>query len=277
MATGLLAGSPCSGALAVEEGLPVAADYEVRVVVDGELLGTVYTAPSMLEEMVAGLALRLGTAPLGVAATVLSLEPLGEGSLLLRASLDMPPAPVEAPLDAALPWELVMETYKRFIGRVSKKRCPYAVHAYAVYLLDPRRVSVEGEELVVDVSRHTAALKAAGLVSRLARSGAARGLAAVAVTTGRVSGDAVEAMAAAGVKVIVSNHHPVLSGLRRARSLGVTLLLRRGDGRGLAAYTHPSRVQGAPLAAPETAAVAAGHQTVVPRILTGGGVVSPLC
>lgn len=275
LAAGAVGGGPCAGALAVEGGLRVAADYEVRVFLDGEPAGIVYASPSMLGEMAAGLALRLGLAPRGTVAGSLSVEQLAGERLVLRASLDRPRAPVAGPVDRVLPWELVAEAYRRFIGRVSKKRCPYAVHAYAVYLLDPRGAGIVGEELVVDVSRHTAALKAAGLVSGLARSGGARGLAAVAVTTGRVSGDAVEAMAAAGVKVIVSNHHPVLSGLRKAKSLGVTLLLRHSSGRGLAAYTSPSRVRGAPVAPGAAAAAAAG-----PAHAGGpaaGGVVSPLC
>ncbi|KSW12031.1 hypothetical protein CF15_04430 [Pyrodictium occultum] len=239
----------CSLATTMVSGLRVAADYEYVVELDGRRLGSIYTSPNYLADAVAGLALREELAELGDHVELLSVTGTGDMSFLVRARLARAAA-AGLPEDRRVEWSLVEEAYRDLVHMVPKHRCPYALHSVAVYGVERGSGSAERLLLVSDVSRHSAMLKAAGMLSRLAAAGRLRGLALVAVSTGRVSGDAVKALARAGVRVIVANHHPLLSGLAAARKHGVTLVLRRPDGRGLAVYTAPERIQGAPLVMP---------------------------
>ncbi|WP_180385479.1 formate dehydrogenase accessory sulfurtransferase FdhD [Pyrodictium delaneyi] len=235
----------CSLATTLVAGLRIAADYKYIIEVDDKYVGSIHTSPNYLADAIAGLALRDGLATLGDHVELVEVKPLGDMSFLVRARLVRAMAtslPDERPLD----WNVIERVYRDLIRSVPKAQCPFAVHTVAVYGIpqdgEPRRLI-----LVSDVSRHSAVLKAAGMLSRLASSGKLRGLALLAVSTGRISGDAVEALARAGVRVIVANHHPLLSGLAAALRHGVALVLRRPDSRGLAVYTSPELVVNAPL------------------------------
>ena len=238
--------------------------YEVILTPHGPV-GGFHGSPGMLAEAATGLLLREGLASPGDMAEPVRVERLAPHRYRLHIRLHRAAAATKPPIDG-LDWGTVASAYRGFVARVSKKRCPYAVHTVAAY-------EASGEEprllyLVSDVSRHAAALKAAGLASSLlSTSPRAVRSPLIAVTTGRVSGDMVRAMAAAGFAAIVSNHHPVLSGVEEAHKRGLALVLRDPSGRGLALYT--GRIRDAP-------------QVRLPLGPSGGaeaylGLPSPLC
>lgn len=247
-ALGTDAAKECSLATTLVAGLRIAADYKYVIEIDGEYAGSIHMSPNYLADAIAGLALRDGLATLGDHVELVEVKPLNDMSFLARARLVRAMAtsfPDERPLE----WSTVEKAYRDLIRSVPKAQCPFAVHTVAVYGV-PRGGEPRKLILVSDVSRHSAVLKAAGMLSRLASSGKLRGLALLAVSTGRISGDAVEALARARVRVIVANHHPLLSGLAAAVRHGVALVLRRPDSRGLAVYTPPEMVIDAPLVLP---------------------------
>ena len=238
----------CSLATTLVAGLRVAADYKYIIEIDSGYAGSIHTSPNYLADAIAGLAIRDGLATLGDHVELLEVKPLGGMSFLVKARLIRAVA-TSLPDEKPLEWSTIEKAYRDLIRSVPKAQCPFAVHTVAVYGVpqggEPRRLI-----LVSDVSRHSAVLKATGMLSRLAVSGRLRGLTLLAVSTGRISGDAVEALARARVRVIVANHHPLLSGLAAAIRHGVALVLRRLDNRGLAVYTAPEIVVNAPLVIP---------------------------
>jgi len=238
----------CSLATTLVAGLRVAADYKYIIEVDSKYIGSVHASPNYLADAVAGLAIRDGLATLGDHVELLEARSLGSMSFLVKARLARARA-TSLPDEKPLEWSTIEKAYRDLIRSVPKARCPFAVHTATVYGVprggEPRRLV-----LVSDVSRHSAVLKATGILSRLTASGELRGLTLLAVSTGRISGDAVEALARARVRVIVANHHPLLSGLAAAIRHGVALVLRRPDNRGLAVYTAPEIVVNAPLVIP---------------------------
>jgi len=236
----------CSLATVLAYGRRIAADYEFEIVVDGVHVDTLYMSPTYLDDAVVGLQLRDGKAKLGDHAVVERLERIGPLKYRLRARLVEARSAIEPPQDGVVDWHVVESLYRSFTSKVSKRVCPYAVHAVAVYIIDEQN-RVRGEVLVADVSRHSASLKAAGILSRLAAAGELKGRKLVAMVTGRVSSDLVAVMNAVGVYIIVSNHHPLLSGIYEAVKHGTTLVLRRPDNRGIAVYTAAWRLQGAPV------------------------------
>ena len=114
--------------------------------------------------------------------------------------------------------------YRDFTARLPTNRCPYAVHRLAVY-----EAYMGGGyrflAFVADPSRHAAAYKLVGLFSKLLAERGVEGV-PIVVSTGRISADMVQAFSSAGIGVVVSFHHPVLSGLLEAEKRGVTLVLR---------------------------------------------------
>lgn len=239
----------CSLATILAYGRRIAADYEFEIIVDGVYADTLYMSPTYLDDAVVGLQLRDGKAKLGDHAVIERIERIGPLKYRLRARLVEAKTAVEPPQDGVVDWHIVESLYKSFTSKVSKRVCPYAVHAVAVYTIDEHN-RVRDEVLVADVSRHSASLKVAGILSRLAAAGELKGRKLVAMVTGRVSSDLVAAMNAAGVYIIVSNHHPLLSGIYEAIKHGTTLVLRRPDNRGIITYTAAWRLQGAPVIEP---------------------------
>ena len=258
----------CVAATVEAAGLRVAADYRYDVAVeDAGYAATVYMSPGLVGEAVTGLLLRDGVAALGDVAEVVSVEPVGRLGFRVTARLARLRGPRPRPPRGPVEWGAVETAYRDLLRLVPKSRCPFALHTIAVYAA--RGGEAERLFTVSDSSRHAAALKTAGLLSGLAsRSGLPREGGLVAVSTGRLSGDAVRALAAAGVRVLVANHRPLLSGLLEAREAGAALVLRRRDGRGLAVYTGHGLVHGAPVY------VSAGEEGAA-RGAYGG--VTPLC
>jgi len=233
--------------------------------------GGFHGSPNSLEDAVTGLLLRDGAVEPGDQAEIVAAERIGERRFQLTARVVRAAAAWRPMPGTPVPWGSVEALYADFVRRVSKRICPYAVHTVAAYLLHGG--AAEPLFLVSDVSRHAATLKAAGAASRLlsAKPGpmGAEAAAVAAASTGRVSGDMVAALARAGIGVIVSNHHPVLSGIVEAQRRGVALVLRSPDGRGLAVYTGHSRVEDGP-------------RVTLGATESGGGMVyahlpSPLC
>ena len=136
-----------------------------------------------------------------------------------------------------LDWNDIIKIYNIFNIISSKRKCPYAVHMAAIF---------SGERLAaftVDVSRHAAALKAAGTIAEyLCRNGPSHNI--VAVTTGRISEDIVKTFRAVGIKIIISNHRPLYSGLAAAQQSGVALVMRAPNNKGLAVYTGHELIKG---------------------------------
>ena len=227
---------------------PTAPMGPVRVAVDNYYSVTVeelgyhgglHASPGLLAEAVTGLLLRDGLVGAGAQAEIVDMVETGRRRYSVLARVRR--AAARPPPGGPVGWAAVEAAYRDFVSRVSKRRCPFAVHtvaAYSVHAGEPRLAL-----LVSDVSRHAAALKAAGVVSRLASHGEPPVL---ALTTSRVSGDMVAALARAGVRVLVSNHHPVLSGIEEAWMQGVELVLRAPGGHGLAAYTQAGILVEAP-------------------------------
>ncbi|ABM80897.1 formate dehydrogenase accessory sulfurtransferase FdhD [Hyperthermus butylicus] len=234
----------CSLATVLAYGHHVAADYEYEIIVDGNYLGIIHASPNYLDDAVAGLLLREGEARLGDHVVIEHVELVGPLRYRVRARR-VEAVSASLPRDGTVEWDTVQIIYRDFVSRIPKKVCPYALHTIAVYMLGQAE-RIERLLVVSDASRHSAALKVAGALSRLASEGKLEGLQLVAVSTGRISADAVTALSAAGVWIIISNHHPLLSGLVEALKRGVTLVLRRPDGVGLAVYTSSWRVKNAP-------------------------------
>ena len=99
------------------------------------------------------------------------------------------------------------------------------------------------KKVVVDVSRHTAALKVLGMV--LVEGSSLDGLTPVLITSGRVSSDMARALSLSGIRIVATPRHALISGAVSADSLGITLISKDRD-RSLKVITHPERVRGAP-------------------------------
>ncbi len=221
-------------------------NYYAVVVPELGFKGGFHGSPNNVEDAVTGLLLREGMIEPGDQAEIVEARPLGERRFQLRARVVRAAAAWRPPRGSTVDWGSIETLYADFVRRVSKRVCPYAIHSLAAYLL--QQGAVEPLFFVTDVSRHAAALKTAGMVSRLlsAKPGMLEDGVVVVASTGRISGDMVAALARAGVRVIVSNHHPVLSGIAEAQRRGVALVLRSPDSRGLAVYTEHDIIYGGP-------------------------------
>ena len=133
---------------------------------------------------------------------------------------------------------LLERIYRDFVTRLPKRGRPLAVHCLALYSLSNSGFSFQF--FVAYPSRHSAAYKLAGMVSALADK--VGGLPGVVVSTGRLSDDMVRVLARVGVRVVVSFHHPLLSGLREAEKHDVTLVLRDPISNELRGFTSLHRL-----------------------------------
>ncbi len=229
----------CVSITSVElNGVPVAADYIIHIVVNGYDLGVIRSAPFLLDYAATGLALLQSRAVCGdyvVAENIYEddSELVFQGSLRRRNTKE---ACLGVPRRVGL--GLLERIYRDFVTRLPKRGCPLAVHRLALYSLSDSSFSFQF--FVADPSRHSAAYKLAGMVSALADK--ISGLPGVVVSTGRLSDDMVRVLARVGVRVIVSFHHPLLSGLREAEKRDVTLVLRDPISNELRGFTSLHRL-----------------------------------
>ncbi|BEP16711.1 hypothetical protein PYJP_00630 [Pyrofollis japonicus] len=213
----------CMSMSSVEvSGIPVAADYRVEVRLEAKKLGVTRSAPFLLDYLATGLALSRGKIMCGGYVGVERVEKLGKtGIIVYGTTMRMRGERcVEKPERLSL--RLLNSIYRDFSTRLPKRGCPIAVHRLAFYTLGSRGHVFRF--FVVDPSRHAAAYKLAGIISAL--SSKLPNEPGVVVSTGRLSDDMVRALSRAGIRVVISFHHPLLSGLLEAKKLGVTLALQ---------------------------------------------------
>lgn len=203
-------------------GEVVAADYRIRLIINGEYAGTLRAAPTMIEEAATGLLLARGKAQLGECTVLERIKQLGE--LEIAAWMRLRRTPYSCRVgDADIGVEEAWNIYRDFAARLPKQKCPVAVHRLALYEIKDRPIFLT---FVADPSRHAAAYKVAGLVSC---NRMFCGKPIVLVSTGRLSDDMVRVLSAVGIRVIISPHRPLLSGLYEAKRRGVKLVLQDAE------------------------------------------------
>lgn len=231
----------CHGSTIEWKGTRMAADARYEVELDGRIIGSFYSSPNMIEEAVTGfLAYREGIRR-GISVEDVRRNGDLDFTVVARSSGE---AGLPVWRDAPLKWDLLMDLVSDLSQSLSKSQCPFAFHIAGLYALGDEGVS--SRTILVDVSRHTAMMKLAGWI--LLRGGSLDGTTPVVISTGRLSGDAVEMMAISGVNLVASFRHVLASGVAAADRLGITLVSKDFTRR-MKVFTHPWRLEGGPLAA----------------------------
>jgi FdhD protein len=207
----------------VVNGVKIAVDALIKIVINDRLAAEVVANPEDLEDLGIGYAYSEGfISDLGDVAEVRVAG--DEVRLWIKRSVDGPVRRLE---DCGMGHLLKavrggggavdVEYMKRLAGDFTKLTIwhvdPHlAMHTSALYL--------DGEWLVVhDTSRHSGVIKLIGKYLRRGGAGVR-----IAFTTGRVSSDMVYRLATIGVDGIVSLRGPLYSGLEAACRLGIPLV-----------------------------------------------------
>ena len=215
-------------------GVPVAADYRVEVRLGAERLGVIRASPFLLDYLATGLALLRGVIKCGGYVSSKWIERRGVADIVVYGSIVRSKGDHCLKQPERLSLSLLTAIYRDFSKRLPKRNCPIAVHRLGLYILGDN--SFIFIFFTADPSRHAAAYKLAGMIS--ANASQLPNAPGIVVSTGRLSDDMVRALARAGVRVIVSFHHPLLSGVLEARKQRVTLVLQDPYTSRLRAYSH---------------------------------------
>ncbi|MEZ0346119.1 MAG: formate dehydrogenase accessory sulfurtransferase FdhD [Infirmifilum sp.] len=230
-------------------GQAVAVDEPYELYVNGKLYASLAANPAALRELAVGLLVGDGVA---APEDITSIEIRGDErviEVLARKAVDTAPGRIEDCSSAAakgvhvssqvtLKMAEILELVGEFDREVLETAKLLAVHSSALFSLD-RQEGVVAH----DPSRHVSVLKALG-------AGFLRGYEmsfSILLTTGRASSDIVVRLARVGVPVLVSLKGPLMSGLKAAELLGVTLVLRvrtPEGGKRLAPVSHAWRIKG---------------------------------
>ncbi len=219
-------------------GTEMAADFRYEVEwMDGRKIGSFFASPNMIEEAVIGYLLMRG-----LSRDIRVRERIKRGDLeyLLRITEERelyPPQWKDDPVE----WDVILNLMSDLSKSIPKSMCPFAFHVTGLYAL--RGSSVVRKMLLVDISRHTAAMKIAGWVMR--HNEDFKELTPVMISTGRISGDIIKLLSVTRIKIVASMRHVLVSGAASADQIGITLISKDFT-RNLKVFTHPERVVGGP-------------------------------
>ncbi|MDK2372280.1 MAG: formate dehydrogenase accessory sulfurtransferase FdhD [Candidatus Korarchaeota archaeon] len=228
----------CERSVVRWRGTQMAADFRYEVEwVDGRKVGSFFASPNMIEEAVIGYLLMKGiTRDVRVEEIRLSdleylLRITDEGEL-------SPPRWRDEPVE----WSTILSLMSDASKSIPKSICPFAFHVTGLYAL--KGSSVVQKMLLVDISRHTAAMKIAGWIMK--RSDDLKELTPVMISTGRISGDIIKLLSLTGIRIVASMRHVLVSGAASADQRGITLISKDFT-RELKVFTYPERVRGGPM------------------------------
>jgi FdhD protein len=204
----------------------VAFDFPLEIIINGEPLTTLWTTPSMLEELVVGHL--ISTFPLS---SIKKVEVKGK-----RAEAELEVITSKREVEVGSKVKIELENITRGVEALSEMAEIFlttgGTHAAALY-------TFEGELIVFveDVGRHNTFDKAIGYATingiDLRKT--------FITSTARQNRSMVEKAARSGIPMIASRSAPSHSGVEVAESAGITLICFVREDR-LNVYTHPERI-----------------------------------
>jgi FdhD protein len=228
----------------------------VSLTVNGEVWLTFMCTPTDVEALAVGFLFNEGW--IQTAEEVAAISVCASGDIVdvwLNHSLEKPqiwkrttgcsggltstePVPIHLELDAEekLSPAQIMDAMTQLMENQELYRSARGVHASAVS--DGDRILARAE----DIGRHNTLDKIAGILLREEIQGPRR----ILVTTGRISSEMLQKAARIGTPVVVSHTAPNALSIQAAQEMEITLIgyARRDQ---FQVYTHPERIQGAPL------------------------------